>query len=49
MPAAHAAAERAPLPKRRDQAVAAIVETVRDDITNLDADFGVRLNRALFM
>jgi hypothetical protein len=49
MPAAHAAAERAPLPKRRDQVVAAIVERVRDGTTNLDADYGVRLNCALFM
>ena len=49
MPAAHAAAERARLPKRRDLAVAAIVERVGDGTTNPDADYGVRLNRALYM
>lgn len=49
MPAAHAAAERARLPKRRDLAVAAIVERVGDGTTNPDAEYGVRLNRALFM
>ena len=49
MPAAHAAAERARLPKRRDLAVAAIVERVGDGTTNPDAGYGVRLNRALFM
>ena len=49
MTAAHAAAERARLPKRRDLAVAAIVERVGDGTTNPDAEYGVRLNRALFM
>jgi predicted dinucleotide-binding enzyme len=49
MPAAHAAAERARLPKRRDLAVAAIVERVGDGTTNPDADYGVRLSRALYM
>ncbi|MFL5135817.1 MAG: NADPH-dependent F420 reductase [Microvirga sp.] len=49
MPAAHTAAERARLPKRRDLAVAAIVERVGDGTTNPDAEYGVRLNRALFM
>jgi hypothetical protein len=49
MPAAHAAAERARLPKRRDLAVAAIVERVGDGTTNPDAEHGVRLNRALYM
>ncbi len=49
MPATHAAAERARLPKRRDLAVAAIVERVGDGTSNPDADYGVRLNRALFM
>jgi 8-hydroxy-5-deazaflavin:NADPH oxidoreductase len=49
MPAAHAAAERARLPKRRDLAVAAIVERVGDGTTNPDAEYGVRLNRALYM
>ena len=49
MPAALAAAERARLPKRRDLAVAAIMERVGDGTTNPDAEYGVRLNRALFM
>ncbi len=49
VPAAHAAAERARLPKRRDLAVAAIVERVGDGTTNPDADYGVRLSRALYM
>jgi predicted dinucleotide-binding enzyme len=49
MPAAHATAERARLPKRRDLAVAAIVERVGDGTTNPDAEYGVRLNRALYM
>jgi 8-hydroxy-5-deazaflavin:NADPH oxidoreductase len=49
MPAAHAAAERARLPKRRDLAVAAIVERVGDGTTNPDAEYGVRLSRALYM
>jgi predicted dinucleotide-binding enzyme len=49
MPAAHAAAERARLPKRRDLAVAAVVERVGDGTTNPDAEYLVRLNRALYM
>jgi predicted dinucleotide-binding enzyme len=49
MPAAHATAERARLPKRRDLAVAAIVERVGDGTTNPDAEYGVRLSRALYM
>ena len=49
MPAAMAAAERKRLPKRRDLAVAAIQERVGDGVTNPDADYGVRLNRALNM
>ena len=49
MPAALAAAERARLPKRRDLAVAAIVERLGDGGKNPDAEYGVRLNRALFM
>jgi predicted dinucleotide-binding enzyme len=44
-----AAAERERLPKRRDLAVAAIMERVGDAKTNPDADYGVRLNRALYM
>lgn len=43
------AAERERLPKRRDLAIAAIMERVGDSKTNPDADFGVRLNRALYM
>jgi len=49
MPAALAAAERARLPKRRDLAVAAIVERLGGGGKNPDADYGVRLSRALFM
>ncbi len=49
MLAAHAAAERARLPKRRDLAVAAIVERVGDGTTNPDSEYAVRLNRALYM
>ncbi|MFY0522802.1 NADPH-dependent F420 reductase [Archangium gephyra] len=47
--AALAAAERARLPKRRDLAVAAIVERVGDGTRNPDAEYGVRLSRALYM
>jgi predicted dinucleotide-binding enzyme len=49
LPAALAAAEAKRLPKRRDLAVAAIQERVGDAKTNPDADFGVRLSRALYM
>jgi predicted dinucleotide-binding enzyme len=49
MPAAHAAAERARLPKRRDLALAAIMERIGDGGKNPDAEYGVRLNRALYM
>jgi 8-hydroxy-5-deazaflavin:NADPH oxidoreductase len=42
-----AAADKARLPKRRDLAVAAIQERVGDAKTNPDADYGVRLSRAL--
>ncbi|MFP2961135.1 NADPH-dependent F420 reductase [Myxococcus sp. 1LA] len=49
MPAALAAADAARLPKRRDLAVAAITERVGDGTTNPDGEYGVRLNRALFM
>jgi predicted dinucleotide-binding enzyme len=44
-----AAAEKARLPKRRDLVVAAIQERVGDATTNPDADYGVRLNRAICM
>ncbi len=49
LPGALAAAERARLPKRRDLAVAAFLERLGDATTNPDADFGVRISRALFM
>jgi predicted dinucleotide-binding enzyme len=49
LPAALAAAERERLPKRRDIAIAAVYERVGGDGKNPDAEFGVRLNRALFM
>jgi predicted dinucleotide-binding enzyme len=42
-------AEKERLPKRRDIAVAAIMERVGDGKTNPDADYGVRLSRALYM
>jgi predicted dinucleotide-binding enzyme len=49
VPAALAAAERARLPKRRDLAFAAVMERVGGGGKNPDAEYGVRLNRALFM
>jgi hypothetical protein len=49
MPDALAKAEKARLPKRRDLAVAVIQERVGDATTNPDADFGVRVNRAICM
>ncbi|XXT24004.1 NAD(P)-binding domain-containing protein [Sorangium sp. So ce429] len=49
MSAALPTADRARLPKRRDLAVAAIMERVGDGTTNPDAEYGVRLNRALCM
>jgi predicted dinucleotide-binding enzyme len=49
LPPALAAAEAKRLPKRRDLAVAAIQERVGDAKANPDADFGVRLSRALYM
>ncbi len=42
-------AEKDRLPKRRDIAVAAMQERLGDATTNPDADFGVRLSRALYM
>ncbi|RYG48690.1 NADP oxidoreductase [bacterium] len=48
LPSALAAAERARLPKRRDLAVAAMQERLGDATTNPDAEYGVRLVRALF-
>lgn len=44
-----ASAEIARLPARRDLAVAAIQERMGDNKTNPDADYLVRLHRALFM
>ena len=49
MPAALAAADVARLPKRRDLSVAALQERVGDSTTNPDAEYSVRLTRALFM
>ena len=49
MPAALAAADPARSPIRRDLAVAAIAERVGDATTNPDAEYAVRLHRALFM
>ncbi len=49
LPAAITAADKARLPKRRDLAVAAIQERLGDATTNPDADYGVRLSRALYM
>jgi 8-hydroxy-5-deazaflavin:NADPH oxidoreductase len=49
LPAALASAERARLPKRRDLSVAAVYERIGDGTKNPDAEYAVRLNRALFM
>lgn len=49
MPVAWAAADRARLPGRRDLAVMAFQERLGNSTTNPDADYGVRLSRALFM
>jgi hypothetical protein len=49
LPAALASAEAARLPKRRDLAIEAIQERAGDSTTNLDAEYLVRLTRALFM
>jgi 8-hydroxy-5-deazaflavin:NADPH oxidoreductase len=49
LPAALATAEASRLPKRRDLSVAAIQERVGDSTTNPDAEYAVRLVRALFM
>jgi 8-hydroxy-5-deazaflavin:NADPH oxidoreductase len=49
MPAALAAADPARSPMRRDLAVAAVAERMGDGTTNPDAEYLVRLNRALFM
>jgi hypothetical protein len=49
MPASLASADAARLPKRRDLAVAAFTERVGDGVRNPDAEYGVRVSRALFM
>jgi predicted dinucleotide-binding enzyme len=49
LPAALATAEAARLPKRRDLSVAVIQERLSDSKKNPDAEYGVRLTRALFM
>jgi 8-hydroxy-5-deazaflavin:NADPH oxidoreductase len=49
LPAAIAAADKARLPKRRDLAVAAFQERLGDATTNPDADYAVRISRALYM
>ena len=49
LPAALAATERARLPKRRDLSVAAVFERLGDGTKNPDAEYAVRLNRALFL
>lgn len=49
LPDALASAEKERLPKRRDLVVAAIQERVGDSKTNPDAEYGVRLSRAVFM
>jgi 8-hydroxy-5-deazaflavin:NADPH oxidoreductase len=48
LPAALAAAERARLPKRRDLSLAAVMERLGEGTRSPDADYAVRLNRALF-
>lgn len=48
LPAALAAAEASRLPKRRDLAVAAMMERLDDPKANPDAEYGVRLCRALY-
>src|SRR3982751_1897463 len=47
--AALAGAERARLPKRRDLSLAAVIERLGDGARSPDAEYAVRLNRALFM
>lgn len=49
MPGALATAEAARLPKRRDLGFAAVMERIEGVATNPDAQYLVRLNRALFM
>jgi predicted dinucleotide-binding enzyme len=49
MPAALAAAERPRLPRRRDLSLAAVFERLGEGTRSPDAEYAVRLNRALFM
>ena len=49
MAAALASADASRSPKRRDLAVAVLQERLGDATTNPDADFGVRLSRAIYM
>jgi 8-hydroxy-5-deazaflavin:NADPH oxidoreductase len=49
MSAALAAAERARLPKRRELSLAAVMERFGEGAKNPNAEYAVRLNRALFM
>ena len=49
MPGALAAADAARSPKRRDLAFAAVMERIEGVTTNPDAEYLVRLSRALFM
>jgi 8-hydroxy-5-deazaflavin:NADPH oxidoreductase len=49
LPAALAAAERDRSPKRRDLAMAAVAERAGDDFLNIEGEYLVRLNRALYM
>jgi predicted dinucleotide-binding enzyme len=49
LPSALASAEAARLPRRRDLSIAAIQERVGDSATNPDAEYALRLTRALFM
>ena len=49
MPAALASADRMRLPKRRDLSYAAVKERVGGGTTNPDADYLVRVNRALYL
>jgi predicted dinucleotide-binding enzyme len=49
LPAALAAAERSRLPRRRELSLAAVMERLGEGTRSPDADYAVRLNRALFM
>jgi predicted dinucleotide-binding enzyme len=49
IPSALASTERERLPRRRELAIAAIMERVGDNTTNPDSEYAVRLTRALFM